>query len=94
VKDMWLVRSSSVLSRAVGSEVLLTAPGREDVVRLAGTAGAVWELMENPQTISSLVGALSRRYRASPEIIATDVERLVSELLKQGFAESVADGDD
>jgi Coenzyme PQQ synthesis protein D (PqqD) len=94
VKEMWLVRSSSVLSRAVGSDVLLTAPGREDVVRLAGTAGAVWELMENPQTMSSLVSALNRRYDAARETIAADVKRLVSEMLDQGWAEAVGDGDD
>jgi hypothetical protein len=94
VKEMWLVRSSSVLSRAVGSDVLLTAPGREDVVRLAGTAGAVWELMENPQTMSSLVSALNRRYDAARESIAADVKRLVSEMLEQGWAEAVGDGDD
>lgn len=94
MNEMWLARSSSVLSRAVGSEVLLTAPGREDIVRLAGTAGAVWELMENPQTISSLVTALDRRYDAARETIAADVERLVSEMLEQGWAEAVGDGDD
>ena len=94
MKEMWLVRSTSVLSRAVGSDVLLTAPGREDVVRLAGTAGAVWELIENPQTMSSLVTALNRRYDAAPQIIAADVKRLVSEMLEQGWAEAVGDGDD
>jgi hypothetical protein len=94
VKELWLVRSSSVLSRVVGSDVFLTAPGREDVIRLAGTAGAVWELMENPQTVSTMVASLSRRYHAAPETIATDVERLVSELVERGWAEAVGDGDD
>lgn len=94
MKELWLVRSPSVLSRAVGSDVLLTAPGREDIIRLAGTAGAVWELMESPQTIPSLVAALSRRYHAARETIAADVERLVSELVQQGWAEAVGDGDD
>ena len=94
MNEMWLVRSSSVLSRAVGSDVLLTAPGREDVVRLAGTAGTVWALLENPQTIASLVTALSRRYDEARETIATDVKRLVSEMLEQGWAQAVGDGDD
>lgn len=94
MNELWLIRSPSALSRAVGSDILVTAPGREDVVRLGGTAGAVWVLMESPQTISSLVDALSHRYRAAPETIAADVERLVSELLEQGWAQSVADGDD
>jgi hypothetical protein len=94
VKELWLVRSSSVLSRAVGSDVLLAAPGRKDVVRLTGTAGAVWELMESPQTISSLITELNRRYHADRETIAVDVERLVSELVARGWAEAVGDGDD
>lgn len=94
MSETWLIRSPSALTRAVGSDVLLTAPGRDDVVRLGGTAGAVWGLMESPQTISSLVDALTRRYRADPKTIAADVERLVSELLEQGWAEAVADGDD
>jgi hypothetical protein len=88
------MRSSRVLSRALGPDVLLTAPNREDVVRLAGTAGVVWELLETPHTVSSLVTALSRRYDAAPETIAADVERLVSELLDQGWADAVGDGDD
>lgn len=94
MKDVWLVRSSSVLSRVVGSDVFLTAAGRGDVVRLTGTAGAVWELMENPQTIASLVAALNRRYDAARETIAADVERLVDQLLEQGWADVVGDGDD
>lgn len=94
MRELWLLRSSSVLSRVVGSDVFLTAPGRGDVIRLAGTAGAVWELIENPQTVSSLVAALSRRYHAPRETIAADVERLVSELVGQGWAEAVGDGDD
>jgi hypothetical protein len=94
VNELWLVRSPNALSRAVGSEILLTAPGREDVVRLAGTAGAIWGLLESPQTIASLVDALSRTYRAAPETMAADVERLLSQLLEQGWAESFADGDD
>jgi hypothetical protein len=88
------MRSPNTLSRVVGSEILLTAPGRVDVVRLTGTAGAVWELLDTPQTLSSLVDALSRTYRAAPEAMAADVKRLLSQLLEQGWAESVADGDD
>lgn len=94
VTDLWLIRSPNTLSRVVGSETLLTAPGREDVVSLAGTAGEVWRLLETPQTFSSLVEALSRAYRGAPETIASDVERLLSQFLDQGWAESVADGDD
>jgi Coenzyme PQQ synthesis protein D (PqqD) len=94
VNGLWLMRSPNALSRSVGSEILLTAPGRDDVVRLAGTAGAVWGLLETPQTLSSLVDALSRSYGAPPEAIAADVQQLLSQLLEEGWAESVADGDD
>jgi Coenzyme PQQ synthesis protein D (PqqD) len=94
VNEPWLIQSPNALSRTVGSETFVTAPGTNDVVRLAGTAGAVWSLLDTPQTVTSLVEALGRVYREAPEAITADVERLVSELRSQGWVEAVADGDD
>jgi hypothetical protein len=37
---------------------------------------------------------LSRRYDEARETIAADVKRLVSEMLEQGWAQAVGDGDD
>ena len=90
----WFVRSSEVLSRVVGSEVLLAAPGRADVAHLSETAGAVWRLLEAPQTVPSLARALAYAYGVSSETAAASIQPLLSELLKEGWVDCIADADD
>jgi len=87
------VRSPGALSRRVGGEVLLAAPGRGDIDRLSDSAGAVWSLLDEPRTMPGVVGSLSEAYGIAPERIAADVEALVDDLVRRGWVEEIAAGD-
>lgn len=83
------VRSPRALFRSVGAEVLVTAPDREDVDRLSPTAGAVWSLLGEPRTLSTLVDDLADAFGAPRERIAADVRVLVTDLVRRGWVEEV-----
>jgi len=87
------VRSRVALSRRVGGEVLLAAPGREDIDRLSDTAGAVWSLLEEPMPAPALVARLSEAYGVPEERIAADVEVLLADLVRRGWVEEVPPDD-
>jgi hypothetical protein len=77
------VRSSSALSRQVGDETLVTRVDRESLDVLAGTAGHIWRLLEQPRTVAELVEILAGHYRADPERIRRDVDRLLEDLVER-----------
>jgi coenzyme PQQ synthesis protein D (PqqD) len=83
------VRSPRALSRAVGQEVLVTAAGREEVDRLSPTAGAVWSLLEEPRSLSSLIDKLAGRFDAPRDRIAADVGSLLADLIRRGWVDEV-----
>lgn len=83
------VRSTSALSRTVGGEVLLAAPGRDDVDRLSPTAGAVWSLLEVPRTASSLVDELCDAFDAPRQRIEADLDALLTDLATRGWIREV-----
>lgn len=87
------VRSSNVLSRRVGGEVLLAAPSRTEIDRLSDSAGAVWTLLEEPLTMPAVVATLSEAYGVPGGRIASDVEALLDDLVRRGWVEEVATDD-
>lgn len=83
------VRSPDVLSRSVAGEVLVTAPGREEVDRLSPSAVAVWSLLEEPRTLSAVVEHLMETFHAPRAKIAGDVEVLLANLVQRGLVSEV-----
>ena len=83
------VRSSSALSRQVGDETLVTRVDRVSIDVLAGTAGHIWRLLEQPRTLAELVEVLGGDYRADPERIRRDVDRLLEDLVERGWVKPV-----
>ena len=83
------VRSPDALSRSVAGEVLVTAPGREEVDRLSPSAVAVWSLLEEPLTLSGVVEQLVEIFQAPRATIARDVERLLGDLVRLGWVQEV-----
>lgn len=85
MRDRTFARSAETLTRSVGGEVLVTAPGRDQVDRLSPTAAAVWTLLEEPRTVSAVVGRLTEVFDAPAETIAGDVEALLADLVLRGW---------
>lgn len=82
-------RSPGVLSRKVGGEVLLGAPGRNGFDQLSESAGIVWGLLDVPRTDDEIVAILAHVYGEPPEAIAADVDGLLADLLRRGWIEEV-----
>ncbi|MFL6130876.1 MAG: PqqD family protein [Mycobacteriales bacterium] len=74
-------RADAVVEERAGTDLLLVAPGGS-VLRLAGTAVAVWEAWAAPADTEDVVAALCRRYRGDAERVRADVVRL-RELLRE-----------
>lgn len=86
-------RSPSVITRGVGDEVLAAVPARDDFHCLAGTALAVWDLLEVPRTLPELVRIAAAAYSTESERIASDIDRLVDDLIAEGLVEEVEETD-
>jgi hypothetical protein len=52
---------------------------------MVGTAGDIWTSFERPATVSSVAGALARRYGASPDEVRVDVSSFASQLEAAGL---------
>jgi hypothetical protein len=79
--DEVFARADAVIEERAGADLLLVGPGG-DVLRLAGTAVAVWEAWTAPAGTDEVVAALCRRYRGDVERVRTDVVRLRDLLLE------------
>ena len=76
--------------RSLDSVVVLPAAA-DDVLTLAGTGVAVWELLEAWRSVEALTAILAEAYSADPAVVEPDVEALVSTLLGSGALEMAAD---
>jgi Coenzyme PQQ synthesis protein D (PqqD) len=94
VTEVLFYQSPRALTRTVEDDVLLASQRHEGVDRLSGTARTVWELLESPRTLESLLDALAGIFAAERGAIAADVESLLRDLEARGMVERVADGDD
>jgi hypothetical protein len=66
-------RSVEVLSRRVGTEILVTSPGDGQVHELSGGASAVWSDLDVPRTRAELVERLAVEHDVEPSDIEQDV---------------------
>ena len=84
-------RRPDVLWRRSLDAVVLLPAGAEDVLTLAGTGPAVWELLAEWRTYDDLVENLARAFGATPDAVSGDLEPLIAELEAQGVLQTAAD---
>ena len=82
-------RSANFLLREVADTLVLVPLGEAAIsfpgmVTLNATGAYIWELLEQEQTVDSLVEAMAERYDAPAEKIREDVEALVERLRSVG----------
>lgn len=72
---LWRVAPSFLaLANAAGNRLEVIGPG-----------GAVWEMLAEPTSESTLIDTLAARYSVEGQAIAGDVTRLLSRLHDEGF---------
>lgn len=52
---------------------------------LTGTGAAVWDSFDEPSTVPGVTARLATEYGVAPEVVACDVDRLVTDLLALGL---------
>jgi hypothetical protein len=90
----WYYREPHVLERNDGGQVVLALPGSGGVAFLTPSTETVWRLLETPRTVVDLATSLARVYQGPIEDLATDVERLLEDLVARGVVQAVSDADD
>lgn len=83
---------TTVLSRRAG---LMTADMNGSAVmmdimtgkyyNLGEVGGRIWELLEEPMTVTALVSKLTAEYDVAPETCRADIEPFLTKLLAQGL---------
>jgi hypothetical protein len=80
-----LCRISGLFSTELDEETVLMSINAGVYYGLAGVARSIWDKLENPISFSELVDCLEREYRVSRETCASDVERFLSEIEREGL---------
>jgi hypothetical protein len=80
-----------VLWRRSLDAVVLLPPGSSELLTLAETGPAVWDLLADWKTVEQLVDVMAERYGAEPGRVAADVEPLLDRLVALGAVETAAD---
>jgi hypothetical protein len=80
-----------VLWRRSLDAVVLLPSSAADVVTLAGTGPAVWELLAEWRTEEDLVATLAAAFDAPEHQVAVDLEPILAELRAIGAVETTAD---
>jgi hypothetical protein len=86
-----LRRRPDVLWRRSLDAVVLLPPDADDVVTVAGTGPAVWEMLADWRTKDDLVATLSAAFDASEAEVEADLEPLLAQLTALGAVEAAAD---
>jgi hypothetical protein len=84
-------RRPGVLWRRSLDAVVLLPPGAPDVITLAGTGPAVWQLLAEWRSEDELADVLTAAYGSTPDVVVRDLGPLLRALEAAGALESAAD---
>ena len=85
------IKEGFVLRSVMGNNVVVAvgeaSKNFRGMVKLNGTAAAVWKLIEKGLSESEIVDAMFEEYDVERDRLASDVRRLLEGFEKQGFLE-------
>lgn len=84
-----LGRHPGAVSQELDGEVLLLHPDRAEVLHLNGSGTSVWAALEVRATADEVVGLVAQAYGVSPEVVRSDVLRLLADLSARGLVRPV-----
>ena len=61
------------------------ADGFNGVIRLSGTAAAIFRLLQQETTEEEIVAQMRRRYRVDDEVLSADVHKVLAKLREKGL---------
>lgn len=83
--DERLARSRELVSTELDQETVLMSINAGAYYGLEGPARSIWEKLETPLTFTQLVDSLVGEYRVSSETCASDVQKFLAEMEREGL---------
>jgi len=83
--DTILLRNTSLPCTDLDGELVFLGLDTGKYLGLKGTARRIWELLEEPRTLGSLVDVLAAEYSISPARCLADIEPFLERLRKNGL---------
>jgi len=80
-----LSQTKDLPSTELDQETVLMSMDAGAYYGLEGAARSVWKKLENPTSFSELVACLEREYRVSRETCASDLQKFLAELEREGL---------
>ena len=80
-----LSRTNDLLSTELDQETVLMSIDAGAYYGLEGAAQSIWEKLKNPTSFSELVDCLVREYRVSRETCASDLQKFLAEIEREGL---------
>ncbi len=80
-----LSRANDLLSTELDQETVLMSIDAGAYYGLEGAARSIWKKLENPTSFSELVDYLVREYRVSRETCASDLQKFLAEIEREGL---------
>jgi hypothetical protein len=80
-----LLISKDVLARELAGEILVLDLRTSLYFGMTDVAARVWQLVEQQNTRDVIVETLAKEFDAAPEVIATDVDTFLEDLLTRGL---------
>jgi hypothetical protein len=84
-------RRPDVVARRVGETAVLVHLGSNRIYELNDTGARVWELTADGATIEGLVDRLEREFEVDRGQLASEVARIVDDLVREGLFEGRPD---
>ncbi len=75
--------ADGVLRRSAGAETVILDLDSEQFYGLDGVGARVFELLEEPRTLDSVVDSIHAEYAVERDVLAADLQALVGELLQR-----------
>ncbi len=82
-----LVRTNNALTTPVEEELVMFDTEAGKYYGLNEVATAIWNRLQNPQTIGSLINSLTAEFEISEEQCRKEVRQFLSDMINRGLVE-------
>ncbi len=77
-------RADAVLTRRVGSSMLLLVRGNAELVEVSGAGVALWDSLAQPRSGADCVRLLARSYGVDEDTVRHDIDPVLGDLVERG----------
>jgi hypothetical protein len=78
--DSVVTRNDDIVAGVVDADVMMMSIESGKYYHLNTSAGRIWDMLEQPRTVSELCEMLSKDYKVTPEACQKDVLHFLDEL--------------